>query len=74
MQPMQWRDELADIAQRTEPLGASSSLEDAINQTIKSDLTQLRSLLEIALPIYGFSNACDDLGFGWWALFVSNVS
>jgi molecular chaperone HscB len=52
MQPMQWRDELADIAQRTDLLGALSSLEDEINQTIKSDLTQLRSLLEIALPIY----------------------
>jgi molecular chaperone HscB len=46
MQQMEWREELADIAQRTDPLGALSLLEDEINQSIKSDLTKLRCFLK----------------------------
>ena len=46
MQQMEWREELADIAQRSDPLGALSSLEDEINQSIKSDLTKLRCFLK----------------------------
>lgn len=46
MQQMEWREELADIAQRSDPLGALFSLEDEINQSIKSDLTKLRCFLK----------------------------
>ena len=46
MQQMEWREELAEIADRTDPLSALESLEDEINQKIKSDLTKLRSFLE----------------------------
>ena len=46
MQQMEWREELADIAQRSDPLGALSSLEAEINQSIKSDLTKLRCFLK----------------------------
>jgi molecular chaperone HscB len=48
MQQMEWREELAEITERTDPLIALESLEDEINQTIKSDLTKLRNLLESA--------------------------
>jgi molecular chaperone HscB len=46
MQQMEWREELAEIADQTDPLSALESLEDEINQRIKSDLTKLRHLLE----------------------------
>ncbi len=46
MQQIEWREELAEIAERTDPLSALESLEDEINQTIKSDLTKLRNFLE----------------------------
>jgi molecular chaperone HscB len=46
MQQMEWREELAEIAERTDPLSALESLEDEINQTIKSDLTKLKNFLE----------------------------
>jgi molecular chaperone HscB len=46
MQQMEWREELAEIAEQTDPLGALESLEDEINQSIKSDLTKLGHLLE----------------------------
>jgi molecular chaperone HscB len=46
MQQMEWREELAEISERTDPLSALESLEDEINQKIKSDLTKLRSFLE----------------------------
>ena len=46
MQQMEWREELAEIAGRADPLSALASLEDEINQTIKSDLTKLRNFLE----------------------------
>jgi molecular chaperone HscB len=45
MQQMEWREELAELTERTDPLVALESLEDEINQTIKSDLTKLRDLL-----------------------------
>jgi molecular chaperone HscB len=46
MQQMEWREELAEIAEQTEPLSALESLQDEINQTIKSDLIKLGHLLE----------------------------
>ena len=46
MQQMEWREELSEITERTDPLGALGLLEDEINQMIKSDLTKLRQLLE----------------------------
>ena len=46
MQQMEWREELAEIAGRTDPLSALESLEDEINQTIKSDLIKLKNFLE----------------------------
>lgn len=46
MQQMEWREELAEIAQRTDPLSALASLEDEINQTIKADLTTLAQSLK----------------------------
>ena len=46
MQQMEWREELAEIAGRTDPLSALESLEDEINQTIKNDLTKLKNFLE----------------------------
>jgi molecular chaperone HscB len=46
MQQMEWREELAEIAEQTDPLSALESLEDEINQSIKSDLTKLKNLLE----------------------------
>jgi molecular chaperone HscB len=46
MQQMDWREELAEIAEQTDPLGALKSLEDEINLRIKSDLTKLSHLLE----------------------------
>jgi molecular chaperone HscB len=46
MQQMEWREELAEIAERTDPLSALESLEDEIKQTIKSDLTKLKNFLE----------------------------
>jgi len=45
MQQMEWREELAEISERTDPLSALESLEDEINQTIKSDLAKLRQSL-----------------------------
>jgi molecular chaperone HscB len=46
MQQMDWREELAEIAEQTDPLGALKSLEDEINLRIKSDLNKLSHLLE----------------------------
>jgi molecular chaperone HscB len=46
MQQMEWREELSEISEQTDPLGALESLEDEINQTIKSDLTKLKNFLE----------------------------
>ncbi|MFT5837870.1 MAG: molecular chaperone HscB [Flavobacteriales bacterium] len=46
MQQMEWREELAEIADQTDPLSALESLEGEINLRIKSDLTQLSHLLE----------------------------
>lgn len=42
MQQMEWREALAEITEQADPLAALESLEDEINQTIKSDLAQLR--------------------------------
>ena len=46
MQQMEWREELAEIAEQSDPLSALESLEDEINHRIKSDLIQLSHLLE----------------------------
>jgi molecular chaperone HscB len=46
MQQMEWREELAEIAEQADPLGALESLENEINQRIKSDLIKLSHLLE----------------------------
>ena len=46
MQQMEWREELAEITEQTDPFSALESLEDEINQTIKSDLVKLGNLLE----------------------------
>jgi molecular chaperone HscB len=46
MQQMEWREELAEIAEQADPMSALESLEEEINQTIKNDLTKLKSLLE----------------------------
>jgi len=58
MQQMEWREELAEIADQADPLSALESLEDEINQTIKSDLTKLRDLLESERPL-AEQNAAD---------------
>ncbi|WP_339722240.1 co-chaperone HscB [uncultured Paraglaciecola sp.] len=46
MQQMEWREELAEITDQTDPLAALSALEDEIKQTIKNDLAQLKEFLE----------------------------
>ncbi|MFT6779103.1 MAG: molecular chaperone HscB [Paraglaciecola sp.] len=46
MQQMEWREELAEITEQADPLGALESLEYEINQRIKSDLIKLSHLLE----------------------------
>jgi molecular chaperone HscB len=46
MQQMEWREELAEIAERPDPLNALESLEDEIKQTINKELVQLKDLLE----------------------------
>jgi molecular chaperone HscB len=46
MQQMEWREELAEVDQQSDPLNVLSALEDEINQTIKSDLAQLKTFLE----------------------------
>ena len=46
MQQMEWREELAEVDQQSDPLNVLSALEDEINQTIKSDLAQLKAFLE----------------------------
>jgi molecular chaperone HscB len=51
MQQMEWRDELSEVSEQTNPLGALESLEDEINQTIKSDLVKLRNFLESDQPL-----------------------
>ncbi|WP_299073903.1 co-chaperone HscB [uncultured Paraglaciecola sp.] len=48
MQQMQWREELEEVTEQADPLSALGSLEDDIKQTIKTDLSALRSLLEMA--------------------------
>jgi molecular chaperone HscB len=45
MQQMEWREELAEVDQQSDPLNVLSALEDEINQTIKSDLAQLKAFL-----------------------------
>ena len=45
MQQMEWREELAEVDQQSDPLSGLSALEDEINQTIKSDLAQLKAFL-----------------------------
>jgi molecular chaperone HscB len=45
MQQMEWREELAEIAEQTDPLSALESLEDEIKQTINKELAQLKDLL-----------------------------
>lgn len=47
MQQMEWREELAEITEQTEPLAALASLENEINQKIKTDLNQLRLFLKV---------------------------
>ena len=51
MQQMEWREELSEISEQTDPLIALESLEDEINQTIKSDLTKLRNFLKSDLTV-----------------------
>ena len=46
MQQIEWREELSEVSEQTDPLSALESLEDEINQTIKSDLIKLRNFLE----------------------------
>ncbi|WP_293746014.1 co-chaperone HscB [uncultured Paraglaciecola sp.] len=45
MQQMEWREELAEVDQQSDPLNVLSALEDEISQTIKSDLAQLKAFL-----------------------------
>ena len=45
MQQMEWREELAEVDQQSDPLNVLSALEYEINQTIKSDLAQLKAFL-----------------------------
>ena len=45
MQQMEWREELAEIAEQADPLSALETLQDEINQRVKSDLTTLSHLL-----------------------------
>jgi molecular chaperone HscB len=51
MQQMEWREELSEISEQADPLRALESLEDEINQTIKSDLIKLRNFLESDLAV-----------------------
>ena len=51
MQQMEWREELSEISEQTDPLSALESLEDEINQTIKSDLAKLRNFLKSDLTV-----------------------
>jgi molecular chaperone HscB len=51
MQQMEWREELSEISEQADPLRALESLEDEINQTIKSDLIKLRNFLESDLTV-----------------------
>lgn len=46
MQQMEWREELAEIADQAEPSSALESLEAEIDRTIKSDLVRLEQLLK----------------------------
>lgn len=45
MQQMEWREQLAEITEQTDPMSVLESLEDEIKQTIKNDLDKLRTLL-----------------------------
>ena len=51
MQQMEWREELSEISEQTDPMSALESLEDEINQTIKSDLAKLRNFLKSDLTV-----------------------
>ncbi len=51
MQQMEWREELSEISEQADPLRALESLEDEINQTIKSDLIKLRNFLKSDLTV-----------------------
>jgi molecular chaperone HscB len=46
MQQMEWREQLAEITEHADPLSVLESLEDEINQMIKSDLDKLRNFLK----------------------------
>ncbi|WP_158972885.1 co-chaperone HscB [Paraglaciecola sp. L3A3] len=46
MQQMEWREELAEIEQQSEPLDALESLDGAISQEISGELAQLKSYLQ----------------------------
>ena len=51
MQQMEWREELSEISEQADPLRALESLEDEINQTIKSDIIKLRNFLKSDLTV-----------------------
>jgi molecular chaperone HscB len=51
MQQMEWREELSEISEQAEPFRALVSLEDEVNQTIKSDLIKLRNFLKSDLTV-----------------------
>jgi molecular chaperone HscB len=51
MQQMEWREELSEISEQAEPFRALESLEDEVNQTIKSDLIKLRNFLKSDLTV-----------------------
>lgn len=45
MQQMEWREELSEIAEQTDPLSALEELESEIKLAIKNDLSQLKEFL-----------------------------
>lgn len=46
MQQMEWREELAEVEERTDPLNALDELDDEVKQHITHRLTVLAGLLE----------------------------
>ncbi|MGS2721952.1 co-chaperone HscB [Paraglaciecola aestuariivivens] len=48
MQQMEWREQLAEVDEQTDPLSALDDLAEIIEQSLKSELSQLKALLDQA--------------------------
>jgi hypothetical protein len=51
MQQMEWREELSDMYEQTDPFYALGLLESQVNQKIKNNLTKLKGILESELSL-----------------------